>query len=113
MQWFGKEIVSVICTLIDAGKRVIIAGLDLDFRGVPFGSMPTLLAIADDITKLQAICTICGKDAHFTQRLVDGKPAQFSDPIVLVGAQESYQARCRDCHAINKKPTFTEEQKNQ
>ncbi len=105
-QWFGNQIVSVVCQLIDAGKRVIVAGLDLDFRGVPFGSMPTLLAIADHVVKLQAICTICGKDAHFTQRLVNGKPARYSDPVILVGAQEAYQARCRDCHDIDKRPTF-------
>jgi len=105
-QWFDNQIVSVACRLIDAGKRVIIAGLDLDFRGVPFGSMPILMAVADDVTKLQAICTICGKDAHFTQRIVDGKPAKYSDPVNFVGAQEAYQARCRDCHDIDKRPTF-------
>jgi len=110
VQWFDSKIISVVCKLIDSGKRVIAAGLDLDFRGVPFGPMPTLLAIADDIEKLQAICTICGKDAHFTQRLVDGKPANFNDPVILVGAQEAYQARCRDCHEINKKPIFSEKQ---
>ena len=105
-QWFDNQLVAVVCRLVDAGKRVIIAGLDLDFRGVPFGCMPTLLAIADNITKLQAICTVCGKNAHFTQRLVDGKPAKHTDPVVLVGAQEAYQARCRDCYAIDKRPTF-------
>lgn len=105
-QWFDNQLVSVVCRLVDAGKRVIIAGLDLDFRGVPFGCMPTLLAIADNITKLQAICSVCGKNAHFTQRLVDGKPAKYTDPVVLVGAQEAYQARCRDCHTIDKRPTF-------
>jgi len=105
-QWFDNQIVSVACKLIDAGKRVIIAGLDLDFRGVPFGCMPTLLAIADKVTKLQSICTACGKDAHFSQRLVNGKPAKYNDPVILVGAEESYQARCRDCHMIDKRPTF-------
>ncbi|MCK5633072.1 thymidine kinase [bacterium] len=107
VQWFDNYIISIICKLIEAGKRVIVAGLDLDFRGVPFGSMPILLAVADHITKLQAICTICGKDAHFTQRLVNNKPANYDDPVILVGAQESYQARCRDCHAIDKQPTFS------
>lgn len=106
VQWFDNQLVAVVCRLIDAGKRVIVAGLDLDFRGVPFGCMPTLLAIADSITKLQAICCVCGKDAHFTQRLVDGNPAKYTDPVVLVGAQEAYQARCRNCHAIDKRPTF-------
>lgn len=105
-QWFDNQLISVVCRLIDAGKRVIVAGLDLDFRGVPFGCIPTLLAVADSITKLQAICSVCGKDAHFTQRIVDGKPAKYNDPVVFVGAQESYQARCRDCHAIDKRPTF-------
>ena len=105
-QWFDNQLVAIVCRLIDAGKRVIVAGLDLDFRGVPFGCMPTLLAIADHATKLQAICTICGKDAHFTQRIVNNKPAKYDDSIVLVGAEECYQARCRDCHKIDKRPTF-------
>jgi len=105
-QWFDNQIVSIVCQLIDAGKRIIIAGYELDFRGVPAGSMPTLMAIADNVTKLQAICAICGKDAHFTQRIVDGKPAKYNDPLILVGGEESYQARCRDCHAIDKRPTF-------
>jgi thymidine kinase len=106
IQFFPLEIVSVVCTLIDLGKRVIVAGLDLDFKGVPFGCMPLLMSIADDVTKLKAICIDCGKDAHFTQRLVNGKPARFDDPIILIGAQESYQARCRSCHSIDKKPNF-------
>jgi len=105
-QWFDNQFVSVVCRLIDAGKRVIVAGLDLDFRGVPFGCMPTLLAIADNVTKLRAVCCICGADAHFTQRLVNDNPAKYNDPVVLVGAQEMYQARCRNCHAIDKRPTF-------
>jgi len=104
--WFDNQLVSVACRLIDAGKQVIIAGLDLDFRGVPFGCLPTLLAIADKVTKLSAICCICGKDAHFTQRLVDGNPAKYNDPVFLAGSQELYQARCRDCHVIDKRPTF-------
>jgi thymidine kinase len=106
VQFFTKDIISVICALLDAHKRVIVAGLDLDFRGVPFGPMPTLLAIADKITKLQAICTECGHDAHFTQRLVDNVPAKHDDPIILVGAQEAYQARCRDCYRIDRSPHF-------
>lgn len=103
VQFFPKEIIAVICTLINAKKRVIVAGLDLDFRGVPFGPMPILLAIADKITKLQAICSLCGCDALFTQRLVNNEPAKYDDPIILVGAQEAYQARCRDCYSIDKK----------
>lgn len=104
VQFFPTDVISIICTLIDEGKRVIIAGLDLDFRGVPFGSVPTLLAIADTITKLNAICCICGKDAHCTQRLVNGDCAKYDDPIILIGAQEAYQARCRNCFSIDKRP---------
>lgn len=106
IQFFSLEIVSTVCTLIDLGKRVVVAGLDLDFKGIPFGCMPLLMSIADKVTKLKAICINCGNDAHFTQRLVNGKPAKFDDPIILVGAQESYQARCRTCHIIDKQPKF-------
>lgn len=107
VQFFSNAIIPLICSLVDQGKRVIIAGLDLDFRGLPFGPMPTLLAIADKITKLKAICCLCGIDAHFTQRLINNEPAKFDDPIILIGAQEAYQARCRGCYAIDKKPAFT------
>lgn len=103
VQFFNKRIVEVICKLIESGKRVIVSGLDLDFRGMPFGSMPLLMAMADVVTKLNAVCQICGKDAHFSQRLVNGNPAQYDDPIVLIGADESYQARCRLCYKIDKK----------
>jgi len=104
-QFFTQSIINIICTLIEQGKRVVVAGLDLDYRGVPFGPMPTLLAIADTITKLQAICNICGIDAHFTQRIVDSKPAPFDDKLIIkIGGQESYQARCRSCHVIDKQP---------
>jgi len=104
VQWFDHRIVSIICQLIDHGKRVMVAGYDRDFRGVPAGSMPTILAIADKVTKLQAICTICGKDATLTQRLVNNNPAKYDDPLIVVGGAEQYQARCRDCHKIDKKP---------
>jgi len=103
VQFFNNDIISIICTLVDAGKRVIVAGLDTDFRGIPFGPLPTLLAIADSVLKLQAICVECGNNAMCTQRLVDGKPARFNDPIILIGAQEAYQARCRGCYQIDKK----------
>ena len=106
VQFFSPSIVPLICSLIDQGKRIIVAGLDLDFRGAPFGPMPTLLALADKITKLKAICCLCGIDAHFTQRLINNEPAKYDDPIIMVGAQEAYQARCRACYAIDKKPTF-------
>lgn len=108
VQFFPHAIIPVICALVDSGKRVLLAGLDLDFRGIPFGPIPVLLAIADHITKLQAICTQCGKDAHYTQRLVNHEPARFDDPIIQVGAQEAYQARCRNCYIIDKKPSFYE-----
>lgn len=101
-QFFSHDLVSVVCQLINENRRVIVAGLDLDFRGTPFGCMPLLLAIADKVTKLQAICTQCGHDAHFTQRLVNGTPARFDDPIIMIGAQEAYQARCRGCYSIDK-----------
>lgn len=107
VQFFSHDIVAIICTLVEHGKRVVVAGLDLDFRGVPFGPMPILLAIADKITKLQSICSLCGTDAHFTQRLVNNRPANFDDPVILVGAQEAYQARCRNCYRIDKMP-FTQ-----
>lgn len=101
-QFFSSDIVSIVCQLIQNNKRIIVAGLDLDFRGAPFGSMPLLLALADKVTKLHAICTQCGHDAHFTQRLVNENPAKYDDPIVMIGAQEAYQARCRGCYSIDK-----------
>ncbi len=104
VQFFPSEIINVICTLINQGKRVITAGLDLDFRGVPFGPIPILMAIADETMKLKAICMVCGEDAHLTQRIIDGKPANYEDPIIMVGASESYQARCRNCYVIDKHP---------
>jgi len=100
VQFFSPDIVDVINVLIAQGKRVIVAGLDLDFRALPFGCMPLLLAIADSVTKLNAVCMICGQDAHHTQRLVNGNPAHFHDPLIMVGAQEYYQARCRKCYEI-------------
>lgn len=102
----ANEIIPAICTLVDAGKKVIVAGLNLDFRSMPFDSIPTLLAIADSVTKLSAICTKCNEDAHFSQRLVNGKPAKFDDPIIQIGAEESYQARCRNCYEIDKQPNY-------
>lgn len=106
VQFFSKEVVNVICKLIEQSKRVIVAGLDLDFKQRPFGPMPLLLAIADKVTKLKAICMLCGRDAHFSQRLVDNRPAKYDDPTIMVGAQESYQARCRNCYSIDKNPLF-------
>ena len=104
VQFFPKEIISVIKALIENGKHVVAAGLDLDFRGEPFGVIPPLMAISDKVTKLKAICVVCTDDAYQSQRLVNGKPARFDDPTVLVGASECYEARCRRCFYIDKQP---------
>ncbi len=101
VQFFDDEIVGVCEALAERGKRVICAGLDQDFRGLPFGPMPELLARAEDVSKLHAICVVCGEDASRTQRLIEGRPAAYDDPIVLVGAAEVYEARCRKCHRIS------------
>ena len=102
-QFFEKEIISVVQNLVDRGIRVIVAGLDMDFRGVPFGQMPQLLAQAEVVDKLHAICMVCGEEATRTQRLVDGEPAYFDDPIIIVGASEMYEARCRIHHQVPKR----------
>ena len=102
VQFFGDQVVEIANDLADKGIRVICAGLDLDFRGEPFGPMPKLLAVAEFVTKLSAACTICGCAATRTQRLIDGKPAHWDDPVILVGANESYQARCRKHHVVPK-----------
>ncbi len=99
-QFMDKEIVQIVNFLADKGLRVLISGLDTDFRGEPFGSMPTLTAQAEHVTKLHAICMVCGEDASRTQRLVDGKPAHYNDPVVIVGASELYEARCRLHHEV-------------
>lgn len=100
VQFFDERVVEVCRRLADGGYDVIAAGLDMDFRGQPFGPMPSLLAEADDVLKLHAICARCGRDAARTQRLVDGEPAPASSPTILVGAEESYEARCRHCHRV-------------
>ena len=84
----------------DGPRRVIVAGLDTDFRGEPFGSMPILMAEAENVAKLHAICMVCGDDASRTQRLVNGQPARHDDPVVIVGASEMYEARCRQHHEV-------------
>ncbi len=100
-QFFDAGIVDVAQELVGKFKiRVLIAGLDQDFRGQPFGAMPQLLCIAEDVVKLHAICVVCGGKASRTQRLVNGAPAAYHDPIILVGAQESYEARCRLHHEV-------------
>jgi thymidine kinase len=95
-QFYSLNLPSLCEKLMALGKRVIVAGLDLNFRGEPFGPMPQLLALADDVTKLQAVCVKCGKPATRTQRLVDGEPVT-SGPEVQIGGEESYEARCQDC----------------
>jgi thymidine kinase len=103
-QFFDLELAQVVAKLADSGKRVICAGLDLDFRGEPFGPMPTLLAIAEHVDKLTAICVVSGEPATRTQRIINGKPASYNDPIILVGATESYEARSRKHHVVPDKP---------
>ncbi|MCA9837381.1 MAG: thymidine kinase [Trueperaceae bacterium] len=110
-QFLGDELIPLVLDLADAGRRVLIAGLDQDFRGEPFGPIPQLLAHAEFIDKLTAICK-CGRPATRTQRLIAGHPAHYDDPIILVGASESYEPRCRSCHEVPKKarvsPLFNE-----
>lgn len=104
VQFLDEEAVSIIEYLANQKKRVIVSGLDRDFRGEPFSFMPKLLSIAEYVTKLTAICVKCGSPATRTQRIVNGKPAKYNDPIVLIGAEESYEARCRSCHKVYRKP---------
>jgi thymidine kinase len=99
-QFFDDGIIEVIDKMADNGIRVIVTGLDMNFRGEPFGCIPTLLSKADKVDKLQAICMVCGEPAGRTQRLVNGKPARYDDPIVIVGAAEMYEARCREHHEV-------------
>jgi thymidine kinase len=100
VQFFDDGAVSLCEELADRGVRVIVAGLDMNFRGEPFGPMPMLMARAERVDKLQAICVVCGGPASRTQRLIDGQPAAYDDPVILVGAQEVYEARCRGCHRV-------------
>ena len=99
-QFFDEGIVEACRSLADAGYEVAATGLDMDFRGAPFGPMPRLLAEADEVVKLRAICARCGREASRSQRLINGRPAPVSAPIILVGAEESYEARCRHCHEV-------------
>lgn len=99
-QFFDDSIVDLAVELADRGKDVICAGLDQDFRRQPFGPMPKLLAAADEVVKLRAICMKCGAPASHTYRVIDGRPANWNDPIILIGATESYEARCRNCFKL-------------
>jgi thymidine kinase len=100
VQFFDDDVVTLCDELAAQGKRVIAAGLDMDFRGEPFGPVPALMARSERVDKLQAICVVCGGPASRTQRLIDGKPAAYDDPVILVGASEVYEARCRGCHEV-------------
>lgn len=108
-QFFDRGLLPVCLWLVDHGRRVVIAGLDRNFRGEPFGSMPELMACADDVVKLRAVCMRC-KDPRVTavlpQRLIDGQPAPYDSPEVMVGGAECYEARCLDCHEVPGKPDY-------
>ncbi|MFD2761026.1 thymidine kinase, partial [Lentibacillus juripiscarius] len=105
VQFFDEAIVAAANELANNGVRVIVAGLDTNFRGEPFGPMPKLMAQSESVSKLNAICPICGSPASRTQRLINGKPASFDDPVILVGASESYEPRCRHHHDVPNKPS--------
>ena len=102
IQFFDNNIVKIINKLADDGIRVIVAGLDMDFKAEPFHPMPEIMAISEMVTKLHAVCNKCGKEASRSQRLINGNPAKYDDPIVVIGASESYEARCRHCHEIER-----------
>lgn len=103
VQFFDHELINIVNNLANNGKRIIVAGLDCDFKGKPFGIIPKLLAIADSITKLTAICVVCGENATKTQRIINGKEAFEDEPTILIGATESYEPRCRNCHKVLKR----------
>lgn len=107
-QFFDQKLIEVVEKLAEENKRIIIAGLDQDFRGEPFSIMPHLMAIADSVDKLHAICVVCGAVATKSQRLIEGKPAPYESPTIIVGAMETYQPRCRKCF---QKPIKTLSQK--
>ena len=109
VQFFDEHVIDVVQQLADEGYRVIVAGLDQDFRGEPFGPVPTLMSIAESVTKLQAVCTVCGSPASRTQRLIDGRPASYYDPVILIGASESYEPRCRHHHEVPDHPIKTQQ----
>jgi len=100
VQFFDPTIADLCETLADEHRRVILAGLDMDFRGEPFGPIPLLMAQAEYVDKLRAICMVCGAEASRTQRLINGRPAHYDDPVIMVGANEVYEARCRLHHTV-------------
>jgi thymidine kinase len=99
-QFLDTSIIDIATSLAARGRRVIVAGTDTDFRGEPFGPMPSLMAVAEVVDKLHAICVLCGAPASRNQRLVEGRPARYDSPIIQIGGQESYEARCRACHQV-------------
>ncbi|MDB4915046.1 MAG: Thymidine kinase [Gemmatimonadetes bacterium] len=99
-QFLQPGIVALATSLASSGRRVILAGADTDFRGEPFGPMPQLLAVAEQVDKLHAICVLCGNPASRNQRLIAGRPARYDSPTIMVGGEESYEARCRSCHSV-------------
>jgi thymidine kinase len=103
-QFFDPSLVELVVALADEGVEVVLAGLDQDFRRQPFGPMPTLLALADEVVKLRAICLKCGRPASHTYRVIDGRPAHVDDPVILIGATEHYEARCRNCYELRGAP---------
>jgi thymidine kinase len=102
-QFLDDGIVPLATDLAERGVRVIVAGTDTDFRGEPFGPMPALLAVAEVVDKLHAICVVCGNPASRNQRLIEGRPARYDSPTIMVGGEESYEARCRGCHKVPRK----------
>jgi thymidine kinase len=102
-QFLDASVVALSTSLAERGVRVVVAGTDTDFRGEPFGPMPELLAVAEVVDKLHAICVVCGNPASRNQRLIEGKPARYDSPVIMVGGQESYEARCRSCHRVPRK----------
>ena len=100
IQFFDESVIDCVREFTNEGYRVICGGLDMDFKGEPFGIIGSILAIAEDVTKLTAICSVCGENATRTQRIINGRPAYYEDPIILVGEKESYEARCRSCHQV-------------
>jgi thymidine kinase len=101
-QFFDETLVSVVETLIGRGIHVVVAGLDMDFRGEPFDHVAKLMATADKVVKLSAVCIRCGKKAHHSQRLINGEPAPYDAPRIAVGGEELYEARCRDCFVMKR-----------
>ena len=99
-QFLDAGIVALATSLASRGRRVVLAGTDTDFRGEPFGAMPQLMAVAELVDKLHAICVICGSPASRNQRLIDGRPARYDSPVIMVGSADSYEARCRHCHEV-------------